>query len=168
MTPDLQNALSHHEYIRERLKAEFPDADDETIADTLLGETTLDVVICNLMRQAFEAETMATALGIRIEEWQKRKSRFEHKNKTIRDIVLRVLERADLPTIVTDDMTLGRAKVPRGLVISDEKAIPKEYYNPPDDPTLDKRKIIQALKDGTVIAGASLDNGGVRLNARRS
>lgn len=41
MQVHLAAELQHHEYLRERLKAEFPEADDDTIRDTVEGLSRL-------------------------------------------------------------------------------------------------------------------------------
>ena len=35
MQPRMMTELTHHQYLRERLEAAFPDADEETLMDTL-------------------------------------------------------------------------------------------------------------------------------------
>ncbi len=41
MHSPLMKSLSHHRYLRERLEAAFPDADEETLMETLEGMTSL-------------------------------------------------------------------------------------------------------------------------------
>ena len=35
----MQRELTHHQYLRSRLEEEFPDADEETLANTLEGRS---------------------------------------------------------------------------------------------------------------------------------
>ncbi len=39
MQPKISAEFTHHQYLRARLEAEFPDADEETLGDTLEGMT---------------------------------------------------------------------------------------------------------------------------------
>ena len=39
MSQPVLHELTHHRYLRERLEAAFPDADEETLMDTLEGMT---------------------------------------------------------------------------------------------------------------------------------
>ena len=69
--------LHLHEFLRERLLAEFPDADDETLSDTLEGLTSLREKIAELLRSQQEDTTLVTALKLRIDELQERRARIE-------------------------------------------------------------------------------------------
>jgi hypothetical protein len=41
MNPMLKHSLAEHEYLRERLRAEFTDADEDALQDTLEGLSSL-------------------------------------------------------------------------------------------------------------------------------
>ncbi len=46
----LQRELTHHQYLRERLEADFPDADEECLRDTLEGLTNLTDLLAEVLR----------------------------------------------------------------------------------------------------------------------
>lgn len=53
---------------------------------------------------------------------------------------------------------------PRGVIVTDEKSVPDEYFK--TIRTLDKTKLNAAVKEGTPVPGATLDNGGQILAIR--
>ncbi len=62
MTHPIRHELTHHRYLRERLEAAFPDADDETLMDTLEGMTSLTDSLAELLRSSQEDQSLASAL----------------------------------------------------------------------------------------------------------
>ncbi len=54
MSPAVAAELHQHLYLKERLAAEFPDLDDETLADTLDGETRLNEALAAVLRSREE------------------------------------------------------------------------------------------------------------------
>lgn len=48
----LQRELTHHQYLRERLAADFPDVDEECLHDTLEGLTNLTDMLAEVLRSA--------------------------------------------------------------------------------------------------------------------
>ena len=79
MNPTLQYCLTEHEYLRRRLKAEFPDADEDTLRDTLAGLSSLPEMLACVLRSYLEDLALAAALGIRISDMQERIARFEQQ-----------------------------------------------------------------------------------------
>ncbi len=68
MEPKLSIELTHHRYLRERLEAAFPDADEETLLDTLEGMTSLTDSLAELLRSSQEDQSLASALRSRLPE----------------------------------------------------------------------------------------------------
>ena len=62
MPHPLMHELSHHEYLRQRLEREFPDADEETLADTLEGLTNLNEMLGAVVRSHLDDMAMVEAL----------------------------------------------------------------------------------------------------------
>ena len=58
----LTQAVPHYQYLRERLKAEFPDADEETLQDTLEGLSNLTEMIAAVLRSRLDDLDLAKAL----------------------------------------------------------------------------------------------------------
>ena len=63
--------------LHEQLVAEFPDADDETLRDTLEGLSSLPEVLAALVRSYLDDLSVAAALGMRMSDMQERLGRFE-------------------------------------------------------------------------------------------
>ena len=64
--PHLRFAKIKHLAIREKILADNPDIDDQTLADTVEGLSELPDMLAAIMRDALEAETLAVALKVRI------------------------------------------------------------------------------------------------------
>ncbi len=50
MEQPLVRELAHHQYLRSRLEEEFPDADEETLVDTLEGLSNLPDMLAEVCR----------------------------------------------------------------------------------------------------------------------
>ena len=68
MNQPIMRQLAHHEYFKVQLAERFPDADDETLRDTLEGLTDLREMIVAVARSQQEDRVLAQALRARIDE----------------------------------------------------------------------------------------------------
>jgi len=66
----LNHHLAQHEYLRGRLRTEFPDADEETLCDTLEGLSSLPEMLACVLRSYLDDLALAAALGIRISDME--------------------------------------------------------------------------------------------------
>ncbi len=126
----LQQELTHHRYLRERLEAAFPDADEETLMDTLEGMTSLTDSLAELLRSSQEDQNLASALRSRMSDMQERCSRFEERARKKRKLVCTVMEEADLKKLTEPDFTVSLRPARAPLMIIDEAAIPGDYWKP--------------------------------------
>ena len=161
----LANSLSEHQYLRERLLAEYADIDDETLRDTLEGISSLPEALAAAIRLYLDDLAMATALGLRIGEMQGRLARIEGLCERKRALITSVMERADLRQLKQPDFTVSLRAVPARLVVADEEAIPADYWRP-QPAKLDRKGLLGALLGGRNVPGASLGNGGVTISVR--
>ncbi len=157
MPQPLLQELSHHQYLRERLEAEFPDADEETLHDTLEGMTNLTEMRAEVLRSQMEDQAMGSALRGRISDMQERLSRFEDRARKKRELVTRVMEQADLRKLVEADLTVSLRPSRPPLMIIDDEAIPADFWRP-QPAKLDRQGRISALGAGRDIPGAVLGN----------
>jgi hypothetical protein len=164
-TPDVLRELSHYEHLRSSLRHAFADADEDTISDTVQGLTALPEIIAAVVRSRSEDLSLARALRARIDEMEIRMARFESRAEKKRQIVTSVMERADIRKIVEPDFTAFLRRTPPGLLVVDESHIPEAFWKP-QQPKLDRRALLAALKAGEEIRGAALDNGGTALSVR--
>ena len=103
----LGQQLVHHEYLREQLAERFPDADEETLRDTLEGMTDLTDMLAELIRSSLDDKALVTALKQREADMKERRERFENRAQKKRDLVEATMERAhigkDGPDLRTGD-----------------------------------------------------------------
>ncbi len=157
MQPRMMTELTHHQYLRERLEAAFPDADEETLLDTLEGMTSLTDSLAELLRSSQEDQSLASALRSRMSDMQERCGRFEDRARKKRELVCMVMEEAELKKLTEPDYTVSLRPARAPLMIIDEEAIPGDYWRP-QPAKLDRMGLISALSNGRDIAGAVLGN----------
>ncbi len=165
MQPRMMTELTHHQYLRERLEAAFPDADEETLMDTLEGMTNLTDSLAELLRSSQEDQSLASALRSRTADMQERCSRFEVRARKKRELVCTVMEEADLKKLMEPDFTVSLRPSRPPLMIIDEAAIPGDYWKP-QPAKLDRMGLISALSNGRDIAGAVLGNPPLTISVR--
>ena len=161
----LVRELSHYAYLRERLVAEFPETDEETLLDTLEGLTDLHEMIAAVTRTRLDDLALTGALKSRIAEMQSRLSRIEYRAEVLKEAVVSTMERAGIRKISEADFTLTLRPTAAPLQITEEDLIPDVYWRP-QPPRLDRKGLIEALKDGGAVPGAVLGNGGMTISVR--
>ena len=165
MSQSLFHELAHHQYLRERLAAVFPDADEETVLDTLEGMTDLRAMIAAVVRSRLEDFTFLAALRARMADMQERAARIDQRAEKKKDIVTSVMERAALKKLTEPGFTLSLRSTNPPLVVVDEGQIPNDFWKP-QPPKLDCQGLINALKAGREVPGAVLGNGGMTISVR--
>ncbi len=161
----IQHELTHHQYLRERLAADFTDADEETICDTLECLTNLTDMLAEVMSSALDDRAFVTALRSRIGDLQARLTRIEERARKKRDLVCSVMERADLKKLTEPDLTVSLRPSRAPLVVTDEEAIPEGYWKA-QAPKLDRQGLIAALSAGRDVPGALLGNAPMTISVR--
>lgn len=165
MTPKLLHRLAEYQYFHDRLGADFPEADDQALSDTLEGLSSLPEALAAVIRTYLDDLSMAAALGIRIGDMQERLGRIEERADKKRALVTSVMERADIKKLTEPDFTASLRAVPPSLVVIDEARVPQGYWRP-QPPKLDRQGLTAALKGGAVIAGVVLGNSQITLTVR--
>ncbi len=164
-TPALLRELTHHKYLRERLEDEFPDADEETLQDTLEGMTNLTDMLAEVLRSLLDDQDLGAALKARIGDMQARAGRIEDRARKKRELVTSVMERADLKKLMVPDFTVSLRPTRPPLAVIDEEALPEEFWKP-QPPKLDRQGLISALAAGRDIPGAILGNPPMTISVR--
>jgi hypothetical protein len=154
-THPIHNQLILHKHFREKLREQFPDADDEVLADTLEGLTDLTDQLAEVIRSALEDEAFCAALKVRMGEIRYRAARLATRAEKKRQLVGETMAQADLKRLTLPDLTLSLRPGPAPLVVTDEGVIPEVYWKP-QSPKLDRQGLCQALKAGESIPGAVL------------
>ena len=157
--------LTHHQYLRVQLEAEFPDADEETLLDTLEGMTNLTEMLAEVLRSCLADQDLVAALRTRIGDMQERLARFEERARKKRELVTSVMEQADLKKITESDFTVSLRPSRPPLIVIDEEAISRDFLKPQPD-KLDRLGLIAALRDGRDVPGAVLGNPPMTISVR--
>ena len=153
----LTGEIQTYKLLGERLLTSFPEADDETILDTLEEITNLHEMIAAVIRSALVDEALQAGLRTRLEEMRQRLARLEERGAKKRQLALEAMCEAGLKKLEEPDFTASaRAGLPP-LVIVAEPEIPEPYWVP-QPPKLDRQSLLADLKRGAVIHGAQLGN----------
>ena len=158
----------HYRTIRDRLRAEDPVLDEQTLADTVEGLTDLHEVLAAVLRAALEDEALARGLKCRIADMQGRLDGLQDraaKRAKRRQIAKDVMVELDLKKITAPDFTASLRPGLPALVVLDEDAVPSIYWQP-SEPKLKRQVLAADLKDGTEVEGATLSNPEPVLNLR--
>ena len=165
MSQQIFAELSHHNVLRQRLEAEFPEVDEESLFDTLEGMTNLAEMLAEVLRSCLADQDLASALRARIGDLQERLSRFDERARKKRELVTTVMEEAGMKRIMEPDLTVSLRPSRPPLMIIDEAAIPRDFLKPQPD-KLDRLGLIAALRDGRDIPGAVLGNPPMTISVR--
>lgn len=150
------SAISYR-VIRDRLRAEDPQIDDQTLADTVEGLTDLHEIVTAIIRSALTDEALATGLKVRIAEMEDRLNRLQDRASKRRQIAKDVMVELDLKKLSAPDFTASIRPGMPALMVIDEKAVPSIYWEP-REPRLNRQGLLADLKQGEEITGVSLSN----------
>jgi len=147
------------------LITEYSDGEDFDAWNELLDEITgtIDVKITNIALVVKQLVAEENAVADEIKRLQTKKSARAAKIQRLKDYMLDGMLAAGL-----DKTTDVRAEVrvqdnPPSVTVLDEQAIPADYWIA-QDPKLDKRGIIDALKAGSEVSGAAIkQTKGIRI-----
>jgi Siphovirus Gp157 len=143
--------------IRDRLKAQDPQIDEQTLADTVEGLTDLHEILGAIVRAALADEAMATGLKCRLADMQDRLNRLQDRAAKRRQIAKDVMVELDLKKLAAPDFTASIRPGMPALVVLNEDAVPKTYWEP-GEPRLRRQILASDLKGGAEVAGATLSN----------
>ena len=163
---DIRREIEAATILREQI-ATLAGGDEDFVRDVIEGETDLHEIMAALVADdavdaALVAGMKAVAEGLAV-----RKDRIEKRIEVRRALIASGLEIAGLPKLETPAGTASVKPVPPKVIVTDESLIPAAFWKA-SDPKLDKKALAAALKDKREIAGATLSNGSVTLEIRRS
>ena len=161
----LQEQLSVHRRLREQIAQLFPEADEETLRDTLEGLTSLNEMLAEIVRSELDDEALAEALRQRLGDMRERLARLEVRIEVKRGTVAHAMDEARIPRLTLPEATVSLRELPPRLVVTDEASIPGAYWRA-QPPKLDRKSLADALKAGAHAQGAVLSNGGVTIAVR--
>jgi hypothetical protein len=170
MSSPIETELAQYNYLKEQLRLQFPDEDDESLADTLDGESDLKEALARVLRSAEPDIGMVAAIANRIDELKERSTRLEARAEAKYELVRSVMERAGIKKIQAYDMTISLRAVAPNVIIVDESQIPSHYFRSPavPEPRPDRSAIRHALTGGVEVPGCVLGNGSNTISVRKS
>lgn len=156
---DLENAIRN-------LKAAFPELaeDDDLFADVLEGETTLHETLGKLVDMAREQKAMQTAVDEMIIALNARGDLWQKRETATRALILKLMNIAAQRKVVLPQATIAIANGRKGVVITDEEALPPEAFVMRR--FVSRTQIKDLLEAGKEVPGAALTNGAETLVLR--
>jgi hypothetical protein len=157
MMDRLSFATAAYRAVSERIRAEDPQIDDQSLADTVEGLTDLHEILTAIIRAALADQALATGLESRIGEMQGRRNRLHDRAAKRRQIAKDVMVELDLKKLSAPDFTASIRPGTPALMVIDEAAVPSIYWEP-REPRLNRQGLANELKQGAEIAGVALSN----------
>lgn len=154
---NLYQASFQYRLVHKRIREFDPAIDEQTLADTVEGLTDLHEIVQAVIRSALADEALARGLKSRIAEMEDRLDRLQDRASKRRQIAKDVMVELDLKKITAPDFTVSIRPGLPALMVIDEAAVPKTYWEP-GPPRLKRQNLAQDLKNGEEIAGATLSN----------
>lgn len=151
----------------ENLKLIHPEIleDDEAWLATLESETDFNEILTTIVRRIDDTKALVIGTKDRFEELKARKDRFEHRIETLRNLVFKIMQAADLAKVELPEATLSlRAGTPQLVGDADPDTLPNSLCKFSRD--LNRTAIKEALKTGETVPGFSLSNSQPSLSIR--
>jgi hypothetical protein len=120
----IEFAAINYGSIRDRLLAEDPQIDEQTLADTVEGLTDLHEILAAVIRAAIADQALATGLEGRIGEMQARRDRLQNRATKRRQIAKDVMVELDRKKLSAPDFTASIRPGTPALMVIDEAAVP--------------------------------------------
>jgi Gp157 protein len=143
--------------IRDRIRADDPQIDEQTLADTVERFTDLHEIVSAIIRAALADEALATGLKGRIAEMQERLDCLQDRAAKRRQIAKDVMIELEIKKITAPDFTVSIRPGMPALLVLDEAAVPSIYWQP-SAPRLNRQGLLNELKEGAYIKGVALSN----------
>ena len=154
---NLEFAATTYRAIRDRIRAQDPQIDEQTLADTVEGLTDLHEIVQAVIRSALADEALARGLKCRISDMQCRLDRLEDRASKRRQIAKDVMVELDLKKLNAPDFTASIREGIPSLMVINEEAVPSIYWQP-SEPRLNRQELAYELKQGAEIVGVALSD----------
>ena len=148
---------------------EDPELPEEAVRDTLEGlEGEITVKATNVARFIANQEAFAKAVEEAAKAMAERAQRLRRRADGIRGYLLVQMQAAGIERVEAPEFTLAVRKNPPSVIVDSIGELPDEYLAPPPpppEPKPDKKAIAAAIKAGTAVPGAHLEQS-VRLEIK--
>ncbi len=166
MEHNIDSAVQYREHLLKLLSEQFPNADEQTLCDTVEGLTNLNEILEAVVRSRDEDLALTAALKSRIDEMNDRHGRLKGRADKKKEIVANAMDRAGIKKIEAAEFTVSCRRTSPALLVDDDTKVPEQFWKP-QPAKLDRSGLIAALKAGEDIPGAVLGNGGITISVRR-
>lgn len=139
--------------------------DEEAAADAIEGETDLHEAIAGAVLRISDLEAHEDAIASIIKTLGERKSRFASQADRIRTAICVAMGVAGIKKLELAQATISRRAVPPSAVFTNEADVPSRFWKP-QDPKLDRKAVLDALKAKEVVPGATLSNGSETISIK--
>ena len=143
--------------LKRKLIAQYPEADEDTLVDTLEGITDLHEMIAAVIRSALVDEALRIGLRSRLDDMKERLSRLELRASKKRELALRSDDRGRGSPSWSSRTLPPQPELDPRLSWSSRKTIPEAYWLPQPS-KLDRQAILGELKRGIEIPGVEMSN----------
>jgi hypothetical protein len=150
-------AVSTYRAIRDRIRTQDPQIDEQTLADTVEGLTDLHEIVAAIIRSALTDEALVDGLKRRVSDMQGRLERLQDRASKRRQIAKDVMLELDIKKITAPDFSVSVRPGLPALQVLDEAAVPSIYWQP-SAPRLKRQELLSELKTGVEIGGVALSN----------
>lgn len=148
------------------------DADDELLADTIEGETSLFEVVDKLLDRMRDCDVTIEGIEAVAAGLAERKRRAEEAKKRDRAMLEQAMTIAGVEKIARPTATLSLSQRAPSVLITEESDIPARFWIA-GDPKLDKKALAEAVRahveepgEHEPIPGATLSNGAPSITIR--
>ena len=159
------DVIARHKALALALAHDFPEADQDTLADTLEGASNLPELLMSVLRSRAEDLSLAEALRGRLEGMRARLERLESRAEQKRNLVSTALQEAGIRKLVAPEFTAYLRPSPSKLIVTDETLVPPEFWVE-QRPRLDRQLLLATVKSGREVPGAVLANPELTLAVR--
>jgi hypothetical protein len=151
----------------ENLKVSHPELleDDEAWLASLESETRFEELVTQLVRRIDDSKALAEGTAGRLTELQERKARLLHRMESLRNLLFKLMESAELAKLELPEATITiRKGSPQLVGEADPASLPDNLCKISRSP--DRTAIKDALKSGAEVPGFSLSNAAPSLSIR--
>jgi hypothetical protein len=147
------------------IRALLGDADPELIHDVLEGQTDVFEIMDWLLGKLGDEEGMEEAIAGRVKVLTERKAACQGRQERLRSALHACMVAAGERSLRRPEATVTLSAKKPGIATIDEAELPERFWKV--ERKVNRSEITTAIRDGEVVPGVLLDNGGETLTVRR-